>query len=297
MLKPFEPNILLLGCGYTLTKFLKTLKPSQVLYTVSSQETLAQAAKHISKLFVGHSINLQNTSQLKDLIKKYPSIDTIVDSIPPNNIDSSTTEERITGAKNLAAALSNKPIKRFIYLSTTGVYGEENGGEVNEDTPCKPNNPASQARLATEAIYGKLTTNFCAFRIAAIYGPGRGLAIALQKKSFTLIKDNDRWSNRIHVDDLVEAIRAAVFYRGILPKVLCISDDKPALISEVVKHYCSKFSLPTPAEISKEAALQVGHHSLTSNQKVINLRLKSELKLILKYSSYLEGAGTEFRSC
>jgi nucleoside-diphosphate-sugar epimerase len=293
MLREFKPTTLILGCGYTLTRLLKRLHTSSVVYTTRTSESLAQAKDFVSTRYHGVALDLNSLSGVRDLFDEFPEIDTVIDSIPPRA--SSAGGDMLAGVKNICEVISNKKLKRFIYLSTTGVYGINDGSEVDESTPCNPTNSKSKARLDSEAAYSKACENFTAFRISAIYGPGRGLGTSLKNGTYREIQGSEqRWSNRIHVEDLVSALLLSIKFTGILPKKLCISDDKPAPIKEVVDYYCKTFNLPRPPVISQEEALKAEASTQMSSQKIINKLMKNDLALKLKYPSYVQGAATEF---
>ncbi len=292
MSREFRPTLLLLGCGYTLTRLLQRLSASVVIFTTRNEEGLRRAADIVGTRYRGAEVDLNSPSSLRDVFEQYPTIDTVIDSIPP--FGEKDGKDPLTGVRNVCQVLSEQKIKRLVYLSTTGVYGINDGSEVNEQTPCTPGSSKAKARLDSENEYAAAFPNFTALRISAIYGPGRGLGMALKNGTYHPISGQDRWSNRVHVDDLVEAILCLLKDKGIPPKTLCVSDNAPTLQSEVVQYYCSNFSLPKPKEISQEEAIGLEMATQMSNLRVLNNLLRTELEMKFKYPSYKEGAGTEF---
>ncbi len=290
--REFKPTILLLGAGYTLTQLMKRLSTSSVLYTVKSEESLKKAGEIVGRRYHGVTLDLNSPSSIRDIFEEYPSIEIIIDSIPPRAPDGGG--DMTQGVQNLCAVIKERPIKKLFYLSTTGVYGGTDGAEVNEDNLCAPSNSKADARFLCEELYGEACANFTAFRISAIYGPGRGLGTSLKNGTYKTIAGRDRWSNRIHVEDLVSILYAAIKYKGILPKVFCIADDTPSLMSEVVSYYTKTFNLPPPQEVSEEEAKKLELFTQMGSQKISNAKVKKELGIKLKYPSYKEGAATEF---
>jgi nucleoside-diphosphate-sugar epimerase len=291
MSQEFAPTILLLGCGYTLTRLLKKLPVNSVLYTTRSSSSLEDAPALIGNRYHGEVVNPYDAAALEALFKQYPSIDTIIDSVPPRAEEGS---DPLTGVKNLCEIIVTKKLKRLFYLSTTGVYGVQDGSEVDEKTECAPSNPRAQARLSSEELYRSAFSNVVNFRIAAIYGPGRGLGLSLKNGNFKKIRGKNRWSNRIHVDDLVTVLHATLKFKGILPPVFNVADDTPTQINEVIDYYCSKFNFAPPGEISEEEAQKSEMYNQMSDQKIINRLIREELGVKLKFPSYKEGAGSEF---
>ena len=78
-----NPTILLIGCGYTLTRLLKKLPVASVLYTTRSITSLEEAPKLIGSKYHGEVLDLTRADSIKKIFDKYPSIHTILDSSPP----------------------------------------------------------------------------------------------------------------------------------------------------------------------------------------------------------------------
>jgi len=285
---------LLLGGGYTLSNVAKTLAPDSFVITTRSSDKL-QAFRKAG--YQAEILDIRDPESIAKFFKNYPLLNTIVDSVPPElkGFDLSALHHSLTGVNHIASRLP-KSVMRIIYLSTTGVFGVEDGSWVDEATPAAPKHLRALARLESEKIYQSSGPEFTAIRIAAIYGPGRGIGLSLKSRQYKLIEDGKRWSNRIHVDDLSNAISLAIKkdFSQPLPKIICASDDRPSLSLEVVKHYCSKFELPFPEAVSLAEAEAKGMHSLLSNQRIRNTLLKESLVGKLRYPSYIEGAGAEF---
>jgi len=295
MAREVNPTIALFGCGYTLTRLLKTFPPSKVVFTTRTDESLASAHNFISRAYRGAVLDLKSKSSIFDFFENYPFVETIVEGIPPGS--DKDGGDPLEGVNNLCAALrSQEQVKRLIYLSTTGVFGVNDGSEVDERTECAPTNPKSQARLDSEAAYSLAISDFIALRVAAIYGPGRGIGTSLKNGTYQITGDGSRWSNRIHVDDLVTIIHRAIKSSRLMPKAVCVADDTPTVVKEIVDYYCERFSLQAPAQISDENAALGGHHSQLNNQRVKNTMLKDEIKVELRYPSFREGAHTEFET-
>lgn len=286
-----HPDILLLGGGYTLSRLARRLDSSRFVITTTSPEKrdAYRVAGWTSEL-----LDLSHGDHLQQLLARYPEIQTIVDSVPPQ-VASGSSSSAGFGVDAIIHALKERvvPLKRLIYLSTTGVYGCEDGSPVDEQVKPSPVHAAARARLASEQAYQSLGCESIALRIPAIYGPGRGIGLALQRGTYRLI-EGDRWTNRIHVEDLCTAIQHAIDFQGALPTCLNVSDDLPSLTRDVVEFYCSRFGLPVPPVISFAEAQATGHHTALSNQRILNAALKRTFGMILRYPSFREGAGVEF---
>lgn len=282
----------LLGAGYTLRRVADQLPEGSALLTTTSAE---KAASWRELGYPAEVLDYRDRSSVRDLLIQLPSARLLIDSVPPPFGD--PDRDVLEGVRSLVSSLSDTGIERIIYLSTTGVFGVEDGSWVDENTSAEPRHPRARARLDSERLYRESGREVVALRIPAIYGPGRGIGLSLRDGSYRLVDDGTRWSNRIHVEDLVEIIsRLVMGSAATLPPVLCVGDDHPARSIDVVEHYCSRFKLQRPERISLQQAIERGMYTLTSNQRISNQLIKQLLGLRLRYPSYREGAGTEFES-
>jgi nucleoside-diphosphate-sugar epimerase len=287
---PARVSTVLLGCGYTLRRLAAILPEGT---TVLTSRSPGRVEGWIEEGFSASVVDTQNRTHLSELLKQYPDVHTIVDSVPPQFGDPETSPN--LGVRNLLSAIAGTSVERIVYLSTTGVFGVEDGSPVDEATPARPSNPRSLARLEAEDLYRSGSVSSVVLRLPAIYGPGRGIGLSLRDGTYRLVESGSRWSNRIHVHDLVEVLARITMGSELrIPPLLCVTDDRPARSSEVVRHYCQTLGLPHPREISLDEAVGRGMHTLLSNQRVSNRLMKSLLGVTLRYPSYVEGAGTEF---
>lgn len=111
------------------------------------------------------------------------------------------------------AALPHAPA-RFVYISTTGVYGDCDGDVVTEESPVNPGSPMSLPRVAAENLLRcRAVESGCdlvILRVPGIYGPGRLGIERLEAGGAVLREDEASPGNRIHVDDLVACCLAAL---------------------------------------------------------------------------------------
>ena len=130
----------------------------------------------------------------------------ILYTCPPD----ATSDQRLA---RFLSALPHPPT-RFVYISTTGVYGDCRGAVVTEESPVKPDNRLSSPRVDAEArLAGWAKETGCQLvilRVPGIYGPGR-LGVERIRAGDAYLKEADaNPGNRVHVDDLVECCLAAM---------------------------------------------------------------------------------------
>ena len=176
------------------------------------------------------------------------------------------------------------------YLSTTGVYGDHAGGWVDEDAPLTPSTKRGQARVDAEAAWAELGLPLHIFRLAGIYGPGRGpFAKVRNGTARRIIKENQVFS-RIHVEDIAATVLASI-ERPNPGAIYNVCDDDPAPPQDVIAHAAELLGLPVPPAVPfEEADMSPMARSFYSDSKrVKNERIKAELGVRLKYPDYKTG--------
>lgn len=196
-----------------------------------------------------------------------------------------------------ADAIAAAPRLRWIgYLSTTGVYGDRNGAWVDEDTEPAPISDRSRRRLAAEEGWRRLADR-CAvdiFRLAGIYGPGRSALDDLRAgKARRIIKPGHAFG-RIHRDDIVRAVLAAMRQELALgARILNLADDEPAESADVVAEAARLLRIPPPPAVPFEQAADaispMARSFWAESRKVSSQRTQQALGLRWRYPSYREG--------
>lgn len=180
------------------------------------------------------------------------------------------------------------------YLSTTGVYGDHQGGWVDETTPLTPTTERGRARVAAETEWMDLHRDHGLpvhiFRLAGIYGPGRGPFEKVRDGSARrIIKDGQVFS-RIHVDDIAQVL-AASMARPDPGAVYNVCDDDPAPPQDVIGHAAELLGLPLPPAIPHAQAdlSPMAASFYAESKRVDNRRIKDDLGVRLRYRDYRAG--------
>lgn len=180
------------------------------------------------------------------------------------------------------------------YLSTVGVYGDHDGGWVDESTVCKPVSKRSIARVAAEKgwidLAGQAGVPAAIIRLSGIYGPGRNALKTLESgKARRLIKPGQVF-NRIHVADIGGA--TALLARERLGGIFNVTDDKPAPPQDVVEHAARLMGVEPPPETDFETAdlSPMARSFYGENKRVSNARIKGA-GFSFAYPDYEAGLG------
>jgi nucleoside-diphosphate-sugar epimerase len=178
------------------------------------------------------------------------------------------------------------------YLGTTGVYGDRGGGWVDETTPVAPTMARTRRRVVAEGRWLASGLPVQIFRLAGIYGPGlgRNALEAVRAGTARRIVKPGQLFGRIHVDDIVQVLRASIAKPN-PGAIYNVADDEPAPPQDVVTFACQLLGALPPPEIPfAEAELSPMARSFYSdNRRICNARIKQELGVVLRYPSYREG--------
>ena len=182
------------GTGYTGHRILERLPADDVIGLSRTKIETARAF---------HTVDFDKPDALPlDIDAPFA----ITYTVPPGGDD----DTRLKGFLN---RLTTVP-QRFVYLSTTGVYGDCGGAVVDEDTPVNPGSRLSKPRVAAEDLLRAWSTeNGCELvilRVPGIYGPGR-LGLERIRNGTPVLRESEaNPGNRIHVDDLASCCIAAL---------------------------------------------------------------------------------------
>ena len=180
------------------------------------------------------------------------------------------------------------------YLSSTAVYGDAQGGWVDEDSPLNPASVRGAERVEAERGWQALAAEhdlpLMIFRLAGIYGPGRGPLEKLREGTARRIVKPNQIFSRIHVDDIADVLLAAM-KRPHPGAVWNLCDDEPVGPEVVLEHAARLLNLPVPpAEDFATAEMTPMARSFYGESKrVANARVKRDLGVTWRYPDYRAG--------
>ncbi len=196
--------------------------------------------------------------------------------------------------RRLAAEVAAAPrLKKIVYLSTIGVYGDHGGAWIDETAKTEPSNRRSQQRLIAEQQWLDLATDARAvyvLRLSGIYGPGRNVLLKLRDGTARRLVKPGQVFNRIHVADIVQAIDACLV-RAAPGGVYNVTDNEPAPPQDVVTYAAGLLGVePPPERPFEETPLTPMQRSFYGeNKRVSNARMKRDLGVALAFPTYREG--------
>lgn len=274
-------KVLIIGCGDTGRRIADRCLASgdSVVATTRSSDRREQLA---AAGIEAQLLDLDNDPDGPAL----PRADIVYMLVPPGGHGSH--DPRTAGLLTLLE--QNGLPQRFVYISTTGVYGDCGGDWVAETWPRQPQTDRAWRRAAAEQqleIWSERQgLELVILRVPGIYGPGRLPTARLERSEPVLHENESPWSNRIHIDDLAAAVVIAGTRDG-ASGIYNVSDGRPTTMTDYFNRVADACGLPRPPQISREQAeqqLSVNMLAfLNESRRIDNTRLLRELKVQLQY--------------
>lgn len=268
-------TLLSLGHGYTARAVARQLVPKGWT-VIGTLRDFGQAALIESEGVIARQWPL-------DLTKALEGVTHVLSSIRPDNNGDPVLQ---IGRRALIDAA---PYLEWVgYLSTTGVYGDMDGGWVDEETPTSPGGARGKMRVKAEEEWQQLPKlPLHIFRLAGIYGPGRGPFAKLRAGTARRIIKRNQIFSRTHVDDIVNVLEASM--AAPRPgRVYNVCDDTPAPPQDILAYAAGLLGIEPPPEVPFEQAEMspMARSFYGDSKKVRNDRIKYELGVVLKYPDY-----------
>jgi nucleoside-diphosphate-sugar epimerase len=288
-------RVLIIGCGDVGLRVARQLPARvKVVALTSSPERLPELRQARITPLLG---NLDAPATLRRLAGLATRV---VHLAPPPGHNPNWQGDPRTLALLRALRLRGVP-QSFVYGSTSGVYGDCGGERVNETWRLSPNTPRAQRRVHAEGLVRLLGraagTPAHILRIPGIYatdregGTPRG---RLLKGTPVLRPEDDVYTSHIHADDLARACIAAL-WRGKPQRITNVCDDTQLRMGDYFDLAADLYCLPRPPRVARSAANEQLPLMLLSfmgeSRRLDNQRLKTELRLALRYPTVSDGLG------
>ena len=276
-------KVLILGCGYVGEKLAVACMQQGVQVTGT---TRSQARAGVLRGLGVDAVVVESPESLPgELLKQY---DAVLDSIPLTRGEQGMHTSQPEWLPKIAPKLNH--LKWAGYLSTTGVYGDADGAWVDEAFPCNPTSERGSERLKAEQVWLSSGLPAEVFRLAGIYGPERNIIPRLMSGGYRAVRwQPEHWSNRIHVDDIVEALMAAMNSPR-RARICNLSDDEPLSHADYVTELAQLIGAPPPLILSPEAGAKELSPAMLDffrdSKRVSNSLLHRELLPELHYPSF-----------
>lgn len=279
-----DTHLTLLGPGYTATTIAAHMRSLSPDLAISGTARSSEKAKALSQIDI--SPVRTDLHQPLDLHTTH----LLVSVAPPR--DGSSVDPTLDIFKNQILAL---PALRWIgYLSSTNVYGDHQGGWVDETTPPTPSLDRGRYRLRAEAAWQALADergkSLHIFRLAGIYGPGRSALDTVRSGRARRVIVPGQIFSRIHVADIAQGVAHAAA-SGLPSRIYNIADDYPAPPQDVIEEAAKLLGQPVPPDLAiEDADLSPMALSFYAECKRVRAdRITSELGFSWLYPDYKSG--------
>jgi len=276
-------NQLVLGCGYLGERVAAAWRQrGGEVYAVTRSESRAAHLRAIGlRPIVGDLTRAIDLSAVG-------AVDTALFAVGYDRTSGQSIREvYVDGLRRVLDRLPPS-VARFIYISSTGVYGRASGEWLDETSPCQPTRAGGQACWEAESLLRghPLGSRAIILRLAGIYGPGRLPKLRELCAGQPLAVDPQGFLNLIHADDAVAAVLAAERLEP--PDLILVSDGCPVQRGAFYRELARQCGAPEPTFAPPEAAATASSR-LSSDKRIDNRRMRERLQLSLLYPSYREG--------
>jgi len=287
-------RVLIVGCGYVGLKLGADL--AALGHAVSGVRRSADGAAEVAA--AGLTPLVADVTQPESLRRLPTGWDWVVNCAASGGGDAEAYRKvYLEGTRNLITWLADSPLRKFVYTGSTGVYGQNDGGWVDETMPAEPAAETGVVLRATEELLLAAVREggFPAvpLRVAGIYGPGRGYFFRQFVKGEARIEgDGRRHINMVHRDDVAGAVIAALD-RGVPGQIYNVVDSEPVPQVEMFAWLAAALGQPMPPFVAVDPNLQ--RRRAATDKRISNRRLREELGYVLRFPTFREGYAGEVR--
>jgi nucleoside-diphosphate-sugar epimerase len=281
-------RVLIIGCGYVGRRLGARLiaRGDEVYGARRSQEGARELEAHGIQPILA---DITHPESLKSLPR---SFDWIVNVLSSSH--GGVEEYRkiyLEGTRRIIEWLVAEPPAKFVYTSSTSVYGQMDGSWVDEKSPAIPSSPTGRVLLETEQLLleavRKEKLPAVILRVSGIYGPGRGYYLGQFLRNQAVIAgEGNRILNMVHVEDVAGAILAAL-EKGPPGEVFNVSDDEPVAELDFFQWLSKTLKKPLPPFLREEE--KTSSKRAATNKRVSNEKLRTELQYQFRFPTFREG--------
>ena len=277
-------NKLVVGCGY-----LGTPVAEKWLRDGHRVHVLTRSAEH-AELFSRQGMSpILGDITVPETLVDLPEVEHVLCAVGyDRRAGLSINTVYVEGLTHLLDALSTKTA-RLIYVSSTGVYGQNDGAWIDENSPCLPVRAGGVACLEAERrlqnhVIGRRSV---ILRMCGIYGPGRVPRIADIKAGRPIMSPEDGYLNLIHREDAVRSILLAE-ENAVPPDLILVGDGCPVLRRDYFSYLAQLLETDLPDFETPQQGAAVSARAL-SDKRVTNRKMLDILQIRLEYPSFREG--------
>jgi nucleoside-diphosphate-sugar epimerase len=293
-------RVLIVGFGDVAQRVALLLRGRAHVYAlVRGAATRERAARAGAKAVAG------DLDQLHQLRRIAGIADAVIHLAPPptsaRSADNSRSEAGSDSrTRHLLAALSRREsvARRFVYISTSGVYGDHAGARVTETSRLRAGNVRAVRRVDAQRRVRRWAARnqvrACVLRVPGIYAADRLPLQRLRSAQPALCAQDDVYTNHIHADDLAQIVLLALF-RGRHNRVYIASDESELMMGEYFDRVADAYDLPRAPRVSRAEAQRVLPEAslsfMSESRRLSSERMRRELRVRLRYRTVADFLG------
>jgi len=287
-------SVMIFGCGYVGTALAEVLATIGLRVGALTRNAERAAALRKSGLAEVVQADLDGTDWQRKLSGRYDAVVNCVSSAG-GGIDG-YRKSYVEGQKRIIEWAETQKLRSYIYTSSTSVYPQDGGVEVDEGADTSEAGSAGQVLLESERLIESNADRFdswAVLRLAGIYGPGRHFLLNQLKDGDGVIPGRgDYHMNMIHRDDIVTAMLATL-RSGSPSGIYNICDDQPTTKEAVLLYLAQQLDLPLPRFDPEDVSPRLKRRGgRMPDRLILNQKAKAELGWQPRYPTYREGYAT-----
>ena len=275
-----RPRLLIVGCGKVGSRIVARLNGRFRVFATTTSGDHCAALRAAGAVPIVLDLDGPPLERIERLAPK------VICLVPP--APEGRTDERVAG---LLRRLRRPPL-RFIYISTTGVYGDRRGAWVDETARPAPITERARRRADSERRARARPWHASVLRVPGIYGPGRLPVERLMRAIPAPLAAEDVLTNHIHIDDLASICIAGLF-RAAPRRIYNAVDDSCLHLGEYLDLVADQLGLPRaprlPLEALRQAVSPMQFSFFQESRRLGNRRIKAELRVRLQFPTAREG--------
>lgn len=282
------------GYGYVADHLAKTLKASDPEWSITGTTTERDKLLALRETDMTAYL-FSDKTPFNDPIFAMGGATHILISTPPND------DGDIVFKTHARDILQNPNVEWIGYLSSTAVYGNRDGGWVDETSEVRPTSKRGSKRAKAEVQWLKMRRiagiPINIFRLSGIYGPGRSAIDTVRAGYSKRIDKPGHAFNRIHIDDIIQVLIASMDQ----PEpgdIYNLADDNPAPSHELIEHACKLLGQEVPPLIDyrEDDMTPMAQSFYKDNKRVSNQKIKDKLGVTLNHPDYQSGLDAIFQT-
>jgi nucleoside-diphosphate-sugar epimerase len=279
-----KQNRLIVGCGYLGRRVAEAWIAAG--HDVSA---ITRCSKKAERLAAASIIPIVSDITQPGALGEFCRFDAVLFAVGfDRTADRTIHEVYVGGLVNVLRALSANPPHRFVYISSTGVYGNAGGQWINEESPCEPIREGGKACLAAETLLAAspLKDRSLILRLAGLYGPGRLPRKEELLSGVSISASETGYLNLIHVEDAAAAVNVALS-QAKPPRTYLVTDGSPVVRGEYYREVARQLGAPPPQFDTSGDSSRIARAA--GDKRVCCGRIVRELGFTPRYKNFCQG--------